>query len=826
MKNLFFLFSIIILFGTLSSYSLSPESSPSDSFEALFLPLNTQKIILNREKYVLILTNSSYDYGEIKELLLLMGYDSKEVLFSSQTFTQIKNSIDSVIYVNEFPQFILIIGDEYAIPSLRERVNPYTKNIYSTDFDYGMFSEDISSSVPVARIPAKNQLSLDKYTTNLKNLLFSNESTQTVLLAPFYDFDNDSVEDYLYYTHSYKISEFLPESRILSETNSLYPKYLYDYTQIDDTLTYPFYNWSVAIDEISSYSPLILSYRGHGNPISMVLPEIPLSEMSQINLSMGGSLFTFTCLLSAFDSFTSGFKSCFAESVLFLENGFSSVIGFSSETFYQYNNFLLNLFFDHLNDNIFTSISSAQNSTLLKIIDDCKINLLSVYGFNDYTESQIVSMQFLGFPAISPAKLKSLKPFFVQKTIFTGDTLIHIILYENASFYLSNKINLYDSLPHIAGEYFIKAENLDTLDTLYGSSYFNGILFVDTIEIHQNEISLTDVSLSDSTGDNDGLIESGERVLFSFKMVPSDFDLCILSCDYPAICESLASDSVGNFSFSFIIPKDAEEIHLKVSADIFTFFWSFLLNRYTVNLLEMKSMDSPFIFSGEKHQMLFEFTHFQFFNTACTLSFIKSDDYVLALNYPMVMSEFDTAVFFNEMLFLSDSFDLMIEYKCNLFTDTMFIPFKCSKRNSLFIYDPKNQYLNSKFTSFLQDSLNCEIIIQKNLIDSQFYPANIFAFGIYPNNDELDSSEAAYIQRASSYNSSILLDGGDALGYDNAGESLIPLFNISSAEDGPTIYAGNQLSFPSFDITLEADTTIKFITLIHLSLHFYFSMTL
>lgn len=811
MKNLFSSVFILIFFFPIFDYTLNPEISPGVSIEAPYNESKSSNIILHREKYALMLSSKSFDTGNIRKVLLLLGFDSREVVFSLASYQQIRHSIDSVSLICGIPSFILIIGDEDAIPPYRERFNPYTNNQYSTDFDYGLLCEDLRLRTLVSRIPAKNQASLDIYTENLLKYLLSNESSKSEILAPFYDFDKDSVEDYLYYTFSYKISNSITDCRLLSETDSPCPKYLYDGSEIDDSMQYPFNDWLVDIGEINSDSPLLLCYRGHGNPISMVLPEIPLSEISSINLKMSGSLFSFTCLLSSFDNETSGFSNCFSESIIFLNTGFAASVGFSSETFYQYNNLFLNILFDHLNDNIYKTLSSSFNPSISKSLFDCCNALLTIYGVNDYTLCQISSMQIFGIPSLSLIKQNSSKPFCVNNTLDISDSSICVTLFLDAPFYLSTDSCLYDSVPSEAGTYFIKIENLSIEDRLFASSYFNGILFIDTIEVTGSGFSVADAGLSDDTGDNDGLIESGERVSFSFKTLPYALDSCIVKCSYPILQETLKQNEDGIFLIEFTLPKDAEEVHLEIIYEGISSFWSFPVNRYTVILNKMQSMDSPFIFPNETHQMMFEFYHNRNFSTPCTLSFISSDDYIFTSLKPMVLFETDSAVFFNEMSVLSDSFCIEVEYKCNLFADTFTIPFVCAKRNSLFIYDPKNQYLNSEFTSFLRDSLKCALTINRELNDTTFYPANIFAFGIYPNNKSLDSGEAYYIKKCASYGSSMLLDGGDALGFDKEGKNLISLFNISSAEDGSTVYAGSEISFLPFGLTMIADTTVKFV---------------
>ncbi|MDD3803521.1 MAG: C25 family cysteine peptidase [bacterium] len=810
MRSLFAFLLMSYALLILRSHQISPDFLPSDSFEVISA-VSGPDMILHNNKFILILSDSTFDLSELKMILLLLGYDSRLLLFSSPTFLKAKSSVDSFFTSAGIPSLIIIVGDENMLPPYRERRNPYTKRLYSTDYDYGLI-EGGPAFVSVSRIPASSQPSLDLYLENLMKFLTSTKTTNTRFLAPFYDFNSDSVEDYLYSTLSYYASSKINCSQLLMETNSPYPKYLFDLRELDDSLKKPANDFDVGITDLSSDSPLLLAYRGHGNPISTVLPDLSLPQISLASLSEGGAFVSFTCLLSAFDSYTSGFHTCFAESILFLNGGFVFSLGFSSETFYQYNNFMFNIFFDHYNDAVYAPISSDTNANLLDACRDCSSKLLSVFGFNDYSACQISSIQFLGIPLLSLKKTFCDKPYTVQNTLFSDDTLIKVTLLKDAPFFLSSETSIYDSLPRIAGLYTLKAENLKEGSELFASSYFNGILFVDTIRIIQGGISCSGVALSDSSGDNDNIIESGERVTFSFNLEPP-IDSCALSCGYPGFDVILKPDSFGRYSYSFTIPKDCEEVRLTIDGGGKSFFWAFESFMYVLRLEQIKSMDSFFIFSEENHQMMLEFLHDPLFGGTCTLRIIPSTDYKTDCETAMVMKDFGSCVFFREFLFFSDSFDLKIEFKTNLFTDTLFSPFVCARKNSLFIYDPADQYFNSDFASFLRDSLKCLLTFGKKLDSSKFFPSNIFAFGIYPNNDILDSFEASYISKAASLNSAVMVDGGDAFGYDKAGENLLGLFGLTSASDGETVYSGNCLQYSPFQIEAFADTTIKFVDL-------------
>lgn len=808
MKFLFLLSLALLSAVDADAYRLSPDFLPADSFEAGFTYYSPQ-IVLHNEKFVLLISDSALDLSELKKILLFMGYDCKTLCFSSPSFQRVKFSVDSLLGLDGLPSLILIVGDENAIPPYRERVNPYTKNAYSTDYDYGI-TEGGSFCVSASRIPASSQASLDIYLENLMRFLVSGKASEVSFLSPFYDFDSDSAEDYLYSTVSFNASKRIDGSKLLMETNSPFPKYLYDMSELDDTLKFPFYDWDVSSADLSSDSPLLLAYRGHGNPLSTVSPDISISQISSASLKEGGCFVSFTCLLSAFDAYTSGFKACFAESILFLSDCFLFSLGFSSETFYQYNNFMFSLFFDHYDDAVYAPLSSDTCANLLDACMDCSSGLLSIFGLNDYSICQISSMQILGFPLLSLKKTPSAKPYAVQSPLCSDDTVIRVTLFDSAPFFLSSENAIFDSLPRIAGEYALRAENLQAGSMLFASSYYKGILFVDTIPVLQGDVSCDEALLSDSSGDCDGLIESGESVTFSFSLNPLQ-DSCLLSSENPYMRVVLRPDASGSYAHQFTLPKECEDVRLALCVGGESFLWAFEAFRYSPRLLSVKSMDSRFIFPGESHQMMLEFTHDLRFGEACTLRIIRSGDYETDFDLPMVLNEYDTYLFFREILFLSDSFDFKFECRTALFTDTLSCPFACSDRNSIFVYDPARQYVNSAFLSFLRDSLKCSLTVETKIDSAKFWPANIFAFGIYPFNDCLDSAEAAYISKSASFGSSVFLDGGDALGYDKAGKSLLSLFGITSTADGATVYAGGSLSYSPFQTDAFADTTVKFV---------------
>ncbi|MGE3062615.1 MAG: C25 family cysteine peptidase [bacterium] len=808
--KLFLLTSAIFSYLLITSLSLSPESSPDSLFDAGFSSMQSIERILLFSKYALVVSSNSLNVDEALHILLLAGYKSESIRSADPSFHSVKRSVDSVISINGRPSFILIIGDENMVEPQRSRVNPYSLKSFSTDFDYGLSEKDFFTFITVARIPVRSQESLDRYIGNAKRMLFSDCSSSYSNIAPFYDASSDSVEDYLYYTLSYRSAKLLPSGKIHSGTNSIFPKYLFDLTEIDDSLWYPEYDWSVSTDDISSSSALYLSYRGHGNPISTVLPLISLSDIGGITFEGGGVFASFACLLSAFDNITSGFSSCFAESLVVSRQGGSVSVGFSTETFYQLNNTLLPAFLDHADDNVLKNISSPYGASVGDAVRNSLSYMLTLFGFNSYTECQISSCQIFGFPFISTAKEISRKPFLVPESLLTGDSVINVELLDDAPFYLSWRGIPYDSLPHTAGTYFIKTENLEPGDTLFASSYFKGRLFVDTIIISQSEAGIYNALLSDRTGDCDGLIESGEKIEFTFFSLTPSLP-CTIICREGSYTEVLSALSDSSFAATFNLSKDAYSIEITVLTNGKKFIFTYPAMKYSPTLSSIKAMDSPFVFSRETLQFCLEFKNPLIFSTPCSLRILESPDYSFSPDSWMIIEDDEYALFFREMTFNSDSSDLKFEYRCNLFTDTLCYPYVCSKRNSIFIYDPMSQYINSAFVSFLRDSLKFSLKIENEIDCSLFWPANIFAFGIYPNNEKLDSSEALYIKKLASLGSSVLIDGGDALGYDKEGIKLQSLFNISSALDGQTVYAGSKISFPAFDIQLSADTTVKFV---------------
>ncbi len=803
MKKTIYLYFSFIMFLLLNSYELNLEGE-SKKFEVFSTSLSI-KYIFEKSNDVLIFYPDSIKPDRLIFLIQSLGLNSISIQISDSSYEYIKHLIDSVRKENKI-SYIILIGDEHIINPYRNSINPYTLNPFPSDVYYSNIFYDTTLTM-VSRIPVKTKEEFDSYITNLENFLFSNnDSFEFIFTAPFYDSNKDSTEDYLYFTYSLFINNALHGS-IFGETNSIFPKYTYTFDPLPDSLISPEYSWDFPITQLNTLDKnFIFSYRGHGNTISSLLPDFSLNDINYLLLKKNYIFLFFCCLMGNFDKKISSYERSFVESLFVSDGRMLITLSSSSETFYQYNNYMMNKFFDQLDDNAFKIEKSEPDSIFSLIYLKTVKNLLENFGINDYTKSQIYSYNIFGLPFLNIKKTPSSKPFTIKDTVEISDSMVEIDILKECRINIFSKNSFVDTLVfHSPQKLFYKLLNVKPNTFYYVSSYLSGNLFLDSFFVKSENIQMDTFFFSDESGNNNGFIEERELIRVNIKLNQQPEKIFVNSEDCDIISQPVFSNPYHIF---YIKPyKGSKQILLNLSINGYNFYLIF-----PNNILELKI--SPNIFNEEK--ILYKDQEYQLGIIltkdyippikTINLKFIE-DGYDVIYDSIELKADFDTVIVWNFFKFHNDTNYLKIEYSNGFIKDTISLKILTCKKFSLFFFDPLENYKNSSLILFLKDTLKIDLNYSTQLDTITPYSSYFFSYGVYPKRYQMTTNESKFIEKLSQKNVQIFVEGGDVFGYDREGKRIKSLFNIEESFDGNTIYKKTPFILKPFDFELIYDTT-------------------
>lgn len=798
--------TFLLFFLSIFPYRLNLENDKK-SFEVQFKPFG-KKFIFNYDKNFLLIHQKDIEIEKLKFLTLSLGYQFIDVVNDDPSCAKVKNIIDSIKSIKKVTAIILI-GDENRINPYRGFFNPYTLKSFPSDLYFSNPFVD-SSFVIISRIPVSNQEQFDIFVEKLKNFLSDSSNFEFVFTAPFYDNNKDSTEDYLYFTYPYFINRVL-KGKIYGETNSPFPKYTYTYEKLPDSLLFPYYNW---IYELSSLNlkdkNFIFTYRGHGNPISSVMPDFSLNDIQYLNFSKNGIFLFFSCLMGNFDKLISGYERSFSESLLVSEKNAILTISSSSETFYQYNNYMMNKFFDFLDDNSFKLETTEKETLFLDLYRKLIFSFMNYAGYNDYSVSQVLSYNIFGFPILNLKKNPSSKPFSFKESIDISDSILTIEILRPCKINIFSKERIIDTFNfNNETTFYYKLFNIKPNSFYYISSYLNGVLFVDSFFVKNDILSIDTFFFSDNSGNANRLIEEGEPIQIFFKTNKNSYsnvDIFSTDCE---IVEGVIFD--GEFFKTTVKTlKGAYNLKLTISIDSSNFYLVFPVNRFRIVIDSMNCRETSIFYKDEDYQFGVSVSSFGIFpQEKLKLKFIEKN-YSVSIDSIILNTPFEHNILWNYFRFFADTNFIKVVYSNGFIYDTITYKVFTTKRHSLFLYDPLNNYQNSDFVSFLKDSLDISLTLSDKIDSTLTYSSYIFSFGLYPKLHHITSEESNLIENLASRNVPLLVEGGDVFGYDREGIRIMELFNINKSYDGNTLYKGTVLNLTPLNIDLLYDTTSNY----------------
>lgn len=478
MQKLFFLFSLsAFLFA--QAHVVNPEGRPD-------VCIHTEGIASDAAAsfghYALILTNMA-----LPDILYIIshicGYGLQCINPPDNDSLHIRSMLNDSINKWGLPSCIIIIAAYESISPFKSWENPYTGNVFYSDNYYGVH-EACRAGIPVARIPLSSAEKLASYLHNALNYMSSFSVQAYNGMAPFYDIDDDGYEDYLYSSLVYDAMDLFSSSvpvHALYESSSTYPQYFCSGSRVPDSLRKPAYDWQADYNDIkqaftaSSFS----IYRGHGNAFSTVSPYFPSVYLDSLQMHPFSMFAGFACLLGDNKGNTS-----FADSLF--NTGCLAVTASSSETFYQYNNWMCRFFLDCLNDNVVSEVHSDPENGFGMMLYNAKNKLLACFGLNDYTECQIRSYSILGLPFLGPkASLHTLELY--SGIAYSGDS-IYVYASEQCTCLLSSVQGIEEEMYLEAGINRICLNSSRPGRMHYISCYKSGHLALDSVFIEQRPV--------------------------------------------------------------------------------------------------------------------------------------------------------------------------------------------------------------------------------------------------------------------------------------------------------------------------------------------------
>ncbi|MCK4523956.1 hypothetical protein KAU15_03425, partial [candidate division WOR-3 bacterium] len=524
----------------------------------------------------------------------------------------------------------------------------------------------------------------------------------------------------------------------------------------------------------------------------------------------GGVFFFFSCLAGDFGNY----NKCLAESLLCCNNGLSAIIASSSETFYNYNRFMMLILFDYLDNSIFYKDTEFDNCEAGYMLNSLKHYLLLSAGINDYSLSQIHSYNLLGLPFISVFKNGSTSSICVSDSIDLQNPTLTISSSDTCFITLFTHKGIYDTLTCFAENMTIPLDNIEFSDTLFVSIFENGILFIDTCYVNSGNIQLSLFSINDSIGDYDYLAEEQETLFIKF-LYESDIPICTLH---------FSSNELFIFDTSIVINTNSRACSLKVlvqdtlntasiniSSCNLDYNYSFPVYRRKLFADSFITRESGIIYKDSSYTITvyFHIDDHSFDNTVCT--FIDNSTIEFDIDTQILPLCSSITNVFNTAHFKNDSGYFYIKMQTRFYTDSFLFTYKTSPNKTVFIYDPRHKYFESDFSCFLRDSLKLNVLIDSILNSERIYPYYMIMTGDYSDNKVMDKALAEQILNFADLGSTVYLEGTDCLCYDKAGTLLWDLFGIKSGNDGYNIYKSDFVYLPNLKTFCMINKNLNFV---------------
>lgn len=254
-----------------------------------------------------------------------MGFKVIGKFADNLTPSQIKETIDSVYQKNRTLDYVLLLGDNKAIPGMAycDYFSGTGSISYMSDFDYSCVDADDVPDLHIGRIPGKSladiSASLDKIVSYEKNPPTSGSYYNTCLLNAYFqtEYGNSVKTSRRFVETCEEIKDYLTQFGVTGVRNyyaaaNVNPKYWSSGLEIPQDLQRPSYAWSGNADAINaaikSGCNLVIT-RTHGAVNRWATPDYGVSDVSKLaNLSSSNFpiVYSLSCNTGNFESHTTG----------------------------------------------------------------------------------------------------------------------------------------------------------------------------------------------------------------------------------------------------------------------------------------------------------------------------------------------------------------------------------------------------------------------------------------------------------------------------------------------------------------------------------------
>lgn len=770
--------------------------------------------------YAILVTPFDSGYEEILFASVCCGFPVTVIRCSAFAETScVKKLLSDTVSEYGQPGCIIIVSDESLVAPYRERINPFTGRFYPDDSYFGIvFTDSGCIEVPVSRIPVRSPSECRLFGEKTLKRLMSDGASDIVMLAPFYDQDGDSTEDYLHFTLSLKSSSLSDSFSVslLGSSDSPFPKYSFDGSPLPDSFTLPLYDWDAsASDLVSALNQNSLAvYRGHGNVKELVFPHFTLSDIDAGAFSCL-AFASFSCLTGSFDSILYPASRSFCESLMLCREGPISAIGASSETFYQYNNLMFSLFGDCINDSVLSDFNSHHSLCFKDIFAGVKNCFSSIVPENEYSKSQLCCYTLFGFPLFSLKSGAHQLPIYAEDSVDAAQGSFSVSAPDGYTVYLNNRDSILDSCVSSCGVCVFDIWGMACGRWYFVSAYREGVLLLDSFFLKPGSLIVENLRLEELCGDGDSIAENMEEALLRFDIESENDGPCILSFSSEGFLPDRYSDefNVADGFCTCSLPgriDSKDSIRVSISCGELLFRFRFSVASRTLSAESLKKAEGGFIFTGD---------------TDSVDLFMSLGDHPYDSAFIKLIDGLNCGYELSDTLLCIDSAAARIRIKVNftnspavisavasnsLMCETLAFHAYPEERNSILLLDPLNLYGNSQFTDFINDSLCTEIVRCTLFSPAPKMPSIFAAAGVFPYNHKITEDDAAAIIRAAGCGSTVYLEGGDALGYDRAGMLMWDMFGILSACDGNDIEENVEITDSLFGFRLLCDTVIRY----------------
>jgi hypothetical protein len=347
------------------------------------------------------------------------GYYMYSKFDSSWTTDLIKQTIDSVYHNVSNLKYVLILGDNDAMPAIAETYGGYN---YVTDFHYACINNDTAPDLYIGRIPGKDATDIKNALTKIvdieKNPVSDSSYYNKMLLNAYFQSENKSKTSRNFVETCERIRNYVTDFGIdgirnyyaQSEVN---PKYWRSGEEIPEELQRPNFAWDGNANTITSTindGCNIVVTRTHGNVTRWGYVDYDVDDVALLNNSKYPIVYSLSCLTGKFDTPEESLCQALLSKK---DSGSAAVIGATERSYTNLNDCYALGIINHLwpnpgidtpfidnGDNPVEGFTTKYGPTLAETLEAGKRRMLNRYPNSNMTTYQEKIYHIFGDPSM------------------------------------------------------------------------------------------------------------------------------------------------------------------------------------------------------------------------------------------------------------------------------------------------------------------------------------------------------------------------------------------------------------------------------------------